>query len=372
MKKKLLFILNESNFFISHRLPLAVTAHEMGYEIHVATPQATKETKEVSKHFIYHDIPLSRRGKNLFVELRSFSAIYQLLKRIKPDLVHLVTIKPVIYGTIAARLANLPTVVAAVPGLGYAFIHDHWQARVLRYLIGHLYRFAFRHKNLKIIFQNEDDRSILKKVGALKKNQSYLIQGSGVDLHQYAYHPEPKFSPPVVIMASRLLRQKGICEYIEAVKRLKARGVQARFLLAGRLDPGNPTAINESELQRWVKAGVIEYLGYRQDIPFLFSQVNLIVLPSYGEGLPRVLVEAAACGRATITTDAPGCRAAIIPGKTGLLIKPKDSLALAEAIHSLLENPLLRNAMGASGRQLAVKEFNIKKIIQEHLHVYGD
>ncbi len=370
--KRLLFILNEPTYFVSHRLPIAVAARNAGYEIHVATGEPIAPKKIDEEGFSYHPIPLSRSGRNIFLELNSLFAIYRLIKRLKPDIVHLVTIKPVIYGSIAARFARAPAVVAAIPGLGYAFIDQYFEARFLRRVISHLYRIAFRHKNLKVIFQNEDDKNTLLNIGALKENQCCLIRGSGVDLTQYNHLPEPDTSPLIVIMAARLLRDKGVIEYIEAAQILRAKKVNARFWLAGRPDSGNPSSIDEKQLKKWVEAQDIEYLGYCEDIPRLFSQAHLVVLPSYREGLPRVLAEAAACGRAVITTDVPGCRAAIIPNKTGLLVKVKDYLSLADAIYRLLINTALRNSMGLAGRELAENEFNIVKIVKYHMIIYKE
>ena len=370
MNKKLLFILNEPTYFVSHRLPVAIAARESGYEIHVATGANTAPQKIHDEGFTYHSIPLSRSGRNVFSEIFSLFAIYRLMKRIKPNIVHLVTIKSVIYGSLAARAARVPAVVAAVSGLGYAFIDQHREAQFLRKLIGTLYRQAFRHKNLTVIFQNVDDKSTLLHIGAVKESQSVLIHGSGVNLTHYPYRPEPDVSPLLVVMASRLLRDKGVFEYIEAANYLRAKGISARFLLAGQVDPGNPSSISEKQLAAWVKNRDIEYIGYCDDTPHLFSQVNLVVLPSYREGLPRVLAEAAACGRAVVTTDVPGCRAAIIPNQTGLLVKVKDTLSLAEAIHRLLLDPELRKAMGEAGRKFAESEFDITKIVNEHLHIY--
>ncbi|MDP3562004.1 MAG: glycosyltransferase family 4 protein [Legionellaceae bacterium] len=369
MKKKLLFILNEPTYFISHRLPIAIAARDAGYEIHVATGEPTTLQRITDEGFTYHPIPLSRSGRNIFSELNSVFAMYRLMKRIKPDIAHLVTIKPVIYGSLAARFARVPAVVAAVSGLGYAFIDQYLEARFLRQLISHLYRYAFRHKNLKVIFQNVDDRNTLLEIGAVKEEQAVIIRGSGVDLTYYQPQDERIESPLIVVMASRLLRDKGVYEYVEAAKLLRAKGVDARFWLAGQVDPGNPSSISKKQLNTWVKQQHIEYVGY-QDTNDLFSQVNLVVLPSYREGLPRVLAEAAACGRAVVTTDVPGCRAAILPGETGLLAKVRDAISLAEAIHSLLLDSSLRRKMGLEGRKFAEVEFNIQIIVNEHLQIY--
>ncbi len=369
---KLLFILNEPTYFISHRLPIAIAAQKVGYKIHVAAGEQRVLAKIKEARFTYHPLPLSRSGRNLFAELRSLFALYRLMKRIKPDLVHLVTIKPVVYGAIAARLANVPGVVAAVSGLGYAFIDQHLEAKFLRKIIIQLYRFAFKHPNVKIIFQNQDDQQILLQAKALHKAQSVIIRGSGVDLDQYRFTQEPANTPLVVIMAARLLKDKGVIEYIEAAKIVKERGLQVRFMLAGSLDPGNPSSIKQRQLNEWIQQGDIEFIGYQDNIADLFPRVNLVILPSYREGLPRVLAEAAACGRAVVTTDVAGCRGAIIPNKTGFLVKPRDAISLANAIHTLLIDTKLRHAMGLNGRKFAEQTFNITQIVAQHLNVYAD
>lgn len=370
VKKKLLFILNDPVFFISHRLPIALEAQKEGYEIHVATGVHPPPKRIIDEGFIYHPIPLSRSGRHIFSECISLLAMYRLMKRLTPDMVHLVTVKPVIYGSFAARLARVPAVVAAISGLGYAFTNNHFKARCLRQFIMKLYKHVFRHKNIHVIFQNNDDKNTLLSIGVLKKNQTTLIRGSGVDLTQYYHTHEPTSSPLIVMMAARLIRDKGVFEYIEAVKILKQQGIQARFWLAGLPDPGNPTSIDEKQLQTWIDNNDIEYKGYCQDIPLLLSQVNVVVLPSYREGLPRFLAEAAACGRATVTTDVPGCREAIIPNKTGLLANVRDSKSLADTINILLTDHSLRNSMGTEGRRLAEQEFNISKIVDAHLQIY--
>lgn len=371
-KRKLLFIVNDHNYFLSHRLPIAIAAFQAGYEVHVATGTYFSSLPTYQESFFYHYIPLSRSGKQIFTEFKSFIAMYQLMQRIQPSIVHLVTIKPVIYGAIAARCARVPAVAAAIAGLGHVFVNHNWKARIFRYYISRLYKFAFQHVNLKIIFQNADDKNTLLLSKAFQEKQAILVRGSGVDLTQYSSTVEPDTSRFVVIMAARLLRDKGVIEYVEAARLLKARGIDARFCLAGLPDPGNPSSIQPSQLEAWHNKKYIEYLGYCANIPVLFAKSHLIVLPSYREGLPKVLIEAAACGRAIVTTDAPGCREAIIPNQTGLLVKPGDVLALANAIHTLITNTALRQAMGAAGRKLAEQEFNINKIVHKHLQIYAN
>lgn len=370
MSRRLLFVINEPDFFLSHRLSLAEGAASAGFEVHVATKAGAGVERIRALGFTQHCLPLSRSGKNPFTELRTVWAIFKLFRRIRPDVVHLVTIKPVLYGGIAARLAGVPGVAAAVSGLGFVFISSGLKAQLVRGVVGLLYRLALGMRNLRVIFQNPDDRQALLRLGVVSIEKSVLIRGSGVDLSEYAAVPEPA-GEPAVVMAARLLWDKGVSEFVEAARLLNERGVPARFVLAGAPDPGNPASVTQVELDAWREEGYVEVLGFRRDIAEIFAASNLVVLPSYyGEGLPKVLVEAAACGRAVVTTDMPGCRDAIEPNVTGLLVPMRNAGALANAIQQLIEDKPLRYRMGKAGRELAEREFAIDKIVDAHLEVY--
>jgi glycosyltransferase involved in cell wall biosynthesis len=219
----------------------------------------------------------------------------------------LVTIKPVLMGGLVTRLAGVPAVVAAVPGLGFVFMARGAKAAVRRWLVGALYPVAFGHRNLTVIFQNLDDRATLTKLAHLPDSKVVMIRGSGVDLAQYGHTPLP-LGVPVVLLAARLLADKGVREFVQAARLLKQQGVCARFCLAGSVDPANPASLADKELTQWANEGVIELWGQRSDMPDVLRAAHLVVLPSYREGLPKVLLEAAACGRAVVTTDVPGCR----------------------------------------------------------------
>jgi glycosyltransferase involved in cell wall biosynthesis len=369
MTNRLLFVVNTAEFFLSHRLAIAIGAQEQGFEVHVATGPTHSGIKLEKWGFHHHIISLSRSGKNPFTELRSVWVIYALMRQLKPDIVHLVTIKPVLYGGIVARAARVHAVVAAISGLGSVFITDGMKALILRRLVNSLYKLALGHKNSKVIFQNLNDMAVLVKLGAVKPKQAILIRGSGVALNEYPFLPEPVGSP-VVTFAARLLKDKGVCEFVAAACLLTARGVQASFWLIGSPDPENPATISERELDVWKREGTVDCLGYRQDIPMLFARSNIIVLPSYREGLPKVLIEAAAAGRAIVTTDVAGCRDAIEPDQTGLLVPVRDVEALADAIERLIRDAPLRKRMGQAGRKLAERVFSIDKIVAAHLDVY--
>lgn len=369
--KKILFVVNDIDFFISHRVPIAFAAQAEGYEVHLACPSGKKVPDVISFGFNYHEVPLTRNGQNPLKELYAVLTLYRLYKQINPDLIHLVTIKPVLYGGIAARLTNVKAVVAAVSGLGTAFIAQSVAARIRKLVVSFLYQVAFSHKNLTVIFQNPDDRDTLINLGVISRKQVKIIRGSGVSTDQYVYTPEPT-GKPVVAMAARLLKDKGVFEFIEASRILKKRGVDVTMRLIGSPDPGNLTSVTEAELNAWCNEGAIESLGYREDIAFQYAAANIVCLPSYREGLPKGLVEAAACGRAVVTTDVPGCRDAIEPGVTGLLVPVKDAEALADAIQTLIDSPERRLQMGLAGRKLAEDSFAIEKIVGQHMSIYRE
>ncbi|WP_434571589.1 glycosyltransferase family 4 protein [Pseudomonas sp. Z3-6] len=371
MTHTFLMVVNDPAFFISHRLAVAQGARKAGYTVHIATMDGKAVKLITDEGFTHHSIPLSRSGSNPFFELLALFCIWRLLWRIRPDILHLVTVKPVVYGGIAARLAPVKGVVAAVSGLGYLFLSKGSKATLLRKVVSFFYKVALGKKNLRVIFQNPDDRDLLIGLGVLDPGKVEMVRGSGVDLKLYSFEPERLDSLPVICLAARLLRDKGVLEFVDAVRILHQRGVKARFQLIGDIDPGNPTTITEAEMSTWREEGLIELLGYRKDIARLFANVNLVTLPSYREGLPKVLVEAAACGRAVVTTDVPGCRDAIDPDVTGLLVPMGNALALADGLQLLIDDPIRRQSMGAAGRALAENEFDLRKVVQQHMDIYS-
>lgn len=366
---RLLFVVNCPAFFLSHRLPLALAAQRSGYEVHVGTAPGEAVAGIIEQGLVHHAIPISRSGIHPLGELNTFWNLWRLMRRVRPDITHLVTIKPVLYGGIAARLAHVPGVVAAISGLGTVFISNGARARVLRWLINPLYRLALSRENSRIIFQNPDDQAVLTRMRAVRPDQAMMIRGSGVNLSQYPVQPEPD-GIPVVAFASRLLTDKGIREFVAAAKLLNSRNVQANFWVIGSPDVQNRASVSNEDVATWKEDGFIEYLGYRADVPKLLYQTHIVVLPSYREGLPRVLIEAAASGRAVVTTDVPGCRDAIEPGKTGLLVPVRDVTALADAIQRLIDDSELRQKMGKAGRRLAEREFSLEKVTDAHLEIY--
>ncbi len=368
---RLLFVVNNPAFFLSHRLPIALAASEDGFDVHVATMPGPAAGQIEQLGLTHHALPMTRSGKNPVSEIYTLFALWRLFRRLRPDVVHGVTIKPVLYGGIAARLAGVPGYVAAISGLGFVFMQQGGRARVLRAVATWLYRLALGHRNSRVIFQNGNDRDLLLKAGAVRAEHVVLIRGSGVDLDVFKALPEPS-DPPVALMASRLLVDKGVREFVEAARLAAGQGGGLRWVLAGGVDPGNPTGISADEVAQWQAEGVIEYVGERTDMAQLYEQCHIAVLPSYREGLPKSLIEAAACGRAVVTTDVPGCRDAITPDVTGLLVPAQDAKALCAAVLCLANDAALRQRMGAAGRALAEQAFDVRQVVSRHLEIYRD
>ncbi|OUS70474.1 glycosyltransferase family 1 protein [Pseudoalteromonas sp. A601] len=372
--KNLLIIVNVDWFFISHRLQIAKRALESGYEVTVACRFTEHKEKLVSMGFNVIDIPFNRSGGGVLSELNTIKIIKSAIEDVKPCLIHAITIKPVLYTGLALKAVtkNIPF-VAAISGLGYVFTAKTARAKLTKFIASVFYKIALSQKYKTIIFQNTSDEEILTVITKLKATDKILIKGSGADLSVYTYQPESMNMPVKIVMACRLLKEKGVYQYIDAAKIVKAQHPNTEFLLVGTPDLENPNTVKQSEIDIWAEQGVITYLGHRNDIPDVFSNSNIVCLPSfYGEGVPKVLIEAAACGRAIVTTDNPGCRDAVIEGETGLTVPTRDANALATAVLKLIEQPELRVAMGAKARVFAEKEFDVNSVVNKHLEIYNN
>lgn len=372
MSKKLFLVINVDWFFLSHRLPVALGALEAGYEVHIAT-QVTDRLAEMEDYgFIVHPLSFRRTDTGLTSIVKLTYEIFSICRLIQPEVTHFVTVKPVLFGGIAARLAKVPSVVAAISGLGFLFSNTSFRARLMHSIVSRLYQFSLGHPNLKVIVQNNDDLTTVQRLARLPDKAFRLLPGSGVDLRSYQPQPEPS-GVPVVLMASRMLTDKGVLEFINAARSLRDEDLVARFVLVGDPDPANPASLTQAQLEGWQQEGTIEWWGHHTNMPVVFAQSNLVVLPSYyGEGLPKVLIEAAACGRAIVTTHMPGCRDAIEPDVTGILVPPRDAETLAEAIKTLILNQDLRREMASAGRKRAVNLFPVEKIVDAHLQIYQE
>lgn len=371
MRPILMFVVNVDWFFTSHRMPIALAAKKAGYEVHIATSITTKLDELRESGLIVHELNLKRSGASFFNALFSLVELFRLFRRVRPDIIHLVTIKPVLLGGIAARLVGAPAVVAAMSGLGYVFTARGFTARLRQWAISQIYRVIFSSRRIRIIFQNEDDRQSLCDFSKLNLEKTILIRGSGVDLCAYPLTPLPE-GVPVVSMAARLLFDKGVGEFVEAARIVRSKGGKARFALIGSIDEANPTSLNANHLAEIAKDGIVELWGHRTDMASVLAESTIVVLPSYREGLPKVLVEAAACGRPVITTNVPGCRDAILPDITGLLVPVRDPESLARALEVLLASRDACRDMGAAGRHLAEEVFDLKNVVNMHLSLYKE
>ena len=370
---KILFVINDPVFFLSHRLPIARAAYRQGMEVHVATPLEDCVEKIKEEGFSFHSIPLEKHGKSLLGELKLIFSLCSLFLSIKPDLLHLVTIKPILYGGIAAKLTRVPTVVSAVTGLGIIFVGAGWRHRIIRFFVRQIYRLSLSHKNQMVIFQNPDDQAYCVSKKIVSDHKTVVIKGSGVDMQLYA--PSLKRSSStrqkIVLFAGRMLWEKGVGDFVEAARMLRSRQVVARFVLVGLPVSWNKSSVKEEDLLAWHNEGAVEWWGQRDDMLEVFSQASIACLPSaYGEGVPKFLIEAAACGLPIVTTDSPGCREIVKDGANGFLVPVGNAEGLADALKELILNEGLRDAMGQAGRQLAKAEFSEELVVRQTLGVY--
>jgi len=360
-------VVNADWFFLSHRLPIAKKAIEEGYNVCLLTEITTKR-KEIEQHgIVVQEIKFTRGSTSILKNLFLFIRILKIFKSINPDLIHLVTIKPVIIGGIAAHfLGKSARIVVSISGLGFIFIDRGFKAIVRKVIIIFFYKLVFIHRNIKVILQNKTDLQNICDFTNLAKEKTILIEGSGVNLNVFKFRKIPK-TKPIVLFPARLLSSKGIYEFIEAAKKLKGK---ARFVIVGKHDKEARNCIDLNKLKAFESKNIIEYWGESKDMPKIFQMSSIVVLPSFREGMPKALLEAAACGRAVITTNVPGCRDAIIDGKTGILVQAKSSNELTNGIKKLLKNPKLLNSMGSEGRKLAENKFDINEVVRKHLEIY--
>jgi len=367
---KIILAVNTLGSFISHRRSLYLKLRE-SHNVQVLLPVA-EDHNAAQKEIFPNELlgfPMSRKGMNPLAELRSIWALSRIYKAQKPDLVHHFTIKPVIYGTIAARMAGVPKIVNSITGLGFVFTSSSIKAKILGVLVKNLYRFYFSSSNVRVIFQNLDDRDFFIANGIINKTSSNLVEGSGVDVHKFTPN-ETLNKHPKILLASRLLIEKGIFEFMEAIESLKNRGLDFEAVVAGDIDPANPGSISESQFRSWQQSGVATFLGFQNDMVALLKNTDIACLPSYREGLPMSLLEAMAAGKPLVTTDAPGCRATVRDGRNGFLVPAKTSKPLADALEKLIVDPSLRQKMGAESRVLAVELFSKEKITAEIIKIY--
>jgi glycosyltransferase involved in cell wall biosynthesis len=367
---RIVFLVNVDWFFLSHRLPLARAARDAGMQVTVVAADTGNASRIRREGFEFVSLPLARKGTSPWRELRSFVFIARLYRRLRPDLVHQVTVKPVLYGSLAARMVGGIAVVNAISGLGYTFISSE-RAGLLRRLVRGLYRQALAHPRSRVIFQNPDDRALFLDAGLVRAGRTVLVRGSGVDCAEFHFVEEPE-GPPVVMLPARMLWDKGVGEFVEAARLVRREHPEARFVLVGDSDDGNPTAVPVRQLEAWVADGHVEWWGHRADMPAVLAASSIVVLPSYREGLPKVLLEAAATGRAIVATAVPGCREVVRDGVNGFLVAPRDGGDLARAVLALLRSRELRSGFGRAGRSMVEREFSLEIVVQQTVSLYRD
>lgn len=368
-RPRLLYLITEDWYFWSHRVDLARAARQAGYEVIVATRVADHGERIRAEGFRLEPLEMIRRSRNPVREAAAVAELVRVYRRVKPDVVHHVAMKPILYGSLAARIAGVPAVINAFAGLGYTFMDG--RNRLLRWCMKMALRTALSLGRSAVLVQNRDDQDRLVGEGMAPASRTRIIAGSGIDVSVYSLQPQPS-GVPIVVLPARMLWDKGIGEFVEAARRLKRKGLNARFILVGRRDEHNPAAIPEVRLREWVKEGAVEWWGHREDMPAVYEMATLIVLPSYREGFPKVLLEAAACGKAVVATNVPGCREIVRDRFNGLAVPPKNPAALAEAIDELLSDSPLREMMGDRSRKLAVEEWSSSKITGQILALYHE
>ncbi len=362
---KIVFLVTEDWYFVSHRLELAVAAKAAGFEVTVIT-RANRHREMIEKAGLrLVPFDMDRRGMNPLGLLHEAWVLARIYRRERPEIVHHVALRPVVVGGLAARIAGVPAVVSAITGMGFLFT-DGGRARQARTMLVRLMPWLLG-KGL-VVVQNATDAAQLTDWGVPESRLRH-IPSSGVNVQRFTPTDRPANPQPIVMLPSRLLWDKGVGEFVEAAHKLQGR---ARFVLVGESDPGNPSAVSEDVLRTWQAEGLVEWWGKRDDMPAVLAKADIVCLPSYREGMPKVLLEAMACGKPCITTDAPGCRDCVRDGDNGLLVPVKDAGALAAAIARLLDDPGLRARMGRRGRERAEAEFASERIIAMTLDVYRE
>lgn len=368
---RLLFLVSEDWYFISHRLHLAKAAQAAGFDVAIATRIGLHGDLLDAAGLRVFPLSLQRRSRNPIGELMALREIVGIYRSFKPQIVHHVALKPTIYGSVAAKIAGVPIVINALAGLGYVFTSREFYARLLQPVVLAVFRSLFRGKHSKVIFQNADDRQFMIRLGVVRDEQALLIRGAGVDVK--AFFPEaPVSGRAQVVFPARMLFDKGLSEFVAAARLLKSDGSDARFILVGEPDDHNPASADTRTLNQWVAEGAVEWWGRRDDMPLVLRQATLVCLPSYREGLPKVLLEAASSGKPIVATDVPGCREIVLPGVNGLLVPPRDSRALAFAIDRLLRDSEMSERFGRNGRQLVEMQFSDETIDAQTLRLYKE
>jgi glycosyltransferase involved in cell wall biosynthesis len=372
-RRRLLFVVTEDWYFMSHRLPLARAARDAGYEVAVAARFDKHRPLVEAEGFIA--IPLAklkRTGRKPHGELAAILELLSIYRRYKPDIVHHIAMKPVLYGSLASALSGSRSVVNNLNGLGFVFASSSWKARFVRPFILSSLRWALGRQNTITLVQNRDDRAALVDGAGVPEVKIRLVKGSGVAPELYAGERIAQL-PPIVLLASRMIWNKGVQDFVDVAQDVRRRGVSARFVLLGAPDPGNPLSVPEEALRRFTQYDGVEWWGQRSDMPEILRSTAIVCLPStYGEGIPKILIEAAAAGCPIVTYDVPGCRDICDDGVNGILVPKSDKKALGDAITRLLADQATRDDMGRAGCRRVIAEFSESLVLDATLDTYGE
>lgn len=370
---KLLYIINVDWYFMLHWLDRAKAAKDSGYDVHIAMQHTDLKYCQRLKGLGFHTykLPISRKSINILTELRTLAAINRLLKELKPEIIHSVTIKPNIYAGLCSRIRGIP-IIASITGLGTTFSSKKYElARIVKYFIQNAYRLAFAHPKTKVLFENIDDLNQIVCGGFITRDQAVLIPGAGVNTNLYSPTP-PLPSPPInVLFAARLLRNKGLYQLVDVISAIRSDGIDICLTVAGIIDNDALGTIPINQLESWHKQGFITWLGQVEDMPKLINDSHIICLPTlYGEGIPRILIEGASCGRPIVATDTQGCREIISNNENGLLVCPHSKPELKNALSALATSPNVRKEMGIRGRKVVEEKYCSNIVIRKTLMLY--
>lgn len=370
---KIALFANTEWYLYNFRRSLMGALCAVGHNVLLLSPPGPYGEQLRELGFRWLPVPMDRRSLNPFRELALVLWLRRLFRAEQFDLVHGFTIKSAVYGSLAARLAGVPARVSAVAGMGYVFASQEPKARLLRPVVRASMRLALGGRNARLILQNPDDVTLFERARLVHPTRIRLIPGSGVDCRRFQPGSRQELGSRFrVLLAARLLWDKGVAEYVEAARRLRAEGRDIAFLLAGTPDLGNPASVPETAIRGWMDEGLLQWLGHVEDMVALLGAVDVVVLPSYREGLPKSLIEAAACGLPLVTTDAPGCREVVSDGVDGLLVPVRDAVALARAIARLQDDAALRERLGAAARAKALAQFDERIVIERTIAVYRE
>jgi glycosyltransferase involved in cell wall biosynthesis len=368
---KIVVISHHTRSLLNFRCQMLKEFVKAGHDVTVCSPENNPEYMDqfTQMGIAFIPFPLVRNGMNPIKDLYALLFLIRTLIKTKPDCVFSASTKPVIYGSLAARLAGVPRFSSMISGVGYAFIELGFKRKLINLLERFLFRLALK-KNVSVFFQNPDDRDLFVHLGLVYQAQTVLINGSGVDLEHFHPVPAPK-NAPVFLLVCRLVKDKGVVEYVEAARIVKSRHPEATFNLLGPFDYNNPSALSRQQIETWQQEGLITYCGETEDVRPFLSASSVFVLPSYYEGTPRSVLEAMAVGRPILTTDVAGCRETVVEGENGFLVPRGDSKALADAMERFIDNPALIISMGEASRNYAVEKFDVNKVNAQIIHTLG-